>query len=232
MDRLSDIGDRETGLLSHEGDGMAGVTGVTCDNKSVPPLPVEGIVLAAGFSSRAGRNKLALDFGGKPIIERCILSMYDACTRIIVVGGHRIEDIRPLVTKYPKVELIFNPDFEDGMFSSVKKGLSKVTKERFFITPGDYPMISKNTCEKMLEIDEDIVLPVFNGKRGHPVLMKSHFINEILSDNTLEAMRDFIKTKPSYRLHVEDEGVLLDVDDMDDYFKVLDKMQSKKLIRI
>jgi molybdenum cofactor cytidylyltransferase len=193
---------------------------------------VEGIILAAGFSSRAGRNKLLLNVGGKSIIERCILSIYDVCTKIIVVGGHRIEDINPLVTGYPKVELIFNPDFESGMFSSVKKGLSRVTKERFFITLGDYPVISKNTCKKLLEIDEDIVVPVFNGRRGHPVLMKSHFINEILSDNTLEAMRDFIKSKPHYRLHVEDEGILLDVDDMNDYFKLLDRIQRKEPVGI
>lgn len=193
---------------------------------------VEGIILAAGFSSRAGRNKLLLDVGGKPIIERCISSMYDVCTKVIVVGGHRIEDIRPLVTKYPKVELIFNPDFEDGMFSSVKKGLSKVTKERFFITPGDYPMVSKNTYRIMLEIDGDIVIPVFNSKGGHPLLMKSHFISEILSDNTPGTMRDFIKSKPSCRLNVEDEGILLDIDDMDDYFKLLDKKQGEKPVRI
>lgn len=192
----------------------------------------EGIILAAGFSSRAGRNKLLLDVGGKPIIERCISSMYDVCTKVIVVGGHRIEDIRPLVTKYSKVELVFNPDFECGMFSSVKKGLSRVAAERFFITPGDYPIVSKDTCREILETDEVIVVPVFNGKRGHPVLMKSHLIDEILTDNTLEAMRDFIKSKPYYRLHVEDEGVLLDVDDMDDYFKLLDRIQLKESVRI
>ena len=193
---------------------------------------VEGIILAAGFSSRAGRNKLLLNVGGKSIIERCILSMYDVCTKIIVVGGHRIEDICPLVTGYSKVELIFNSDFGNGMFSSAKKGLSEVTGERFFITPGDYPMISKNTCRNMLEIDEDIVRPVFNGRSGHPVLMRSCLIDEILSDNTLKSMRDFIKSKPYYDLHVEDEGILLDVDDMNDYFKILDKIQCKELAGI
>ena len=144
------------------------------------------------------------------------------------MGGHRIEDIKPLIAKYPKAELILNSEFAKGMFSSVKKGLSRVTKERFFITLGDLPMINKNTCRKMLEIDEDIVAPVFNGKRGHPVLMKSHFINEILSDNILRALKDFVNPRPYYRLHVEDEGILLDVDDMDDYFRVLDKMQREK----
>lgn len=188
--------------------------------------------MAAGFSSRASRNKLTLDFAGKPVIERSILSIYDFCSRVIVVGGHRIEDIRPPVAKYPKVELIFNPEFEKGMFSSVKKGLSEVTEERFFITLGDLPMISKDTCRRMLEIDEDIVAPVFNGKRGHPVLMKSHFIDKILSDNTLEALRDFVNPRPYYRLHVEDEGILLDIDDMDDYFKALDKIHAKGMSRL
>lgn len=194
----------------------------------------EGVVLAAGFSSRAGRNKLLLDIGGRSIIESCILSMYDACSKIIVIGGHRIEDIEPLVTRYSKVELIFNPDYENGMFSSVKKGLSNVSKEQFFITPGDYPVVNKNTYKQMLELDENIVIPVFNGKNGHPLLMKSSFINEILSDNTLESLRDFIKSLPSYRLQVKDRGILLDVDSMDDYFNLLNKTQmyNKRLVRI
>lgn len=193
---------------------------------------VEGIILAAGFSSRVGRNKLLLNIGGKTIIEKCILSMYDTCTRIFVVGGHRIEDIRPLVAKYPKVELVFNPDFKDGMFSSVKKGLSMVTEEWFFIIPGDYPMINGKTYKEMLEVGKDIIIPVFNDKNGHPLLMKGSLINEILSDNTLESLRDFIKSKLPYKLHVEDEGILLDIDNMDDYFGLLNKkgIHSEKLV--
>lgn len=181
---------------------------------------VEGIILAAGFSSRVGRNKMLLDIGGRTILERCILSMYGCCNRITVVGGHRIEDIRPLVAKYSKAELVFNPNYKDGMFTSVKEGLSKVTKEWCFITPGDYPRVSGTTYKKMLKVNQDVVVPVFNGKNGHPLLMRSSLINEILSDNTLESLRDFIKSKTIYHLPVEDEGILLDVDNMEDYFRI------------
>ena len=47
---------------------------------------LEGIVLAAGLSSRVGINKLLLDIDGKTVIEQCILGMYDVCSRIIVIG--------------------------------------------------------------------------------------------------------------------------------------------------
>lgn len=59
--------------------------------------------MAAGLSSRMGKNKLIMNIEGKTIIERCILGMYEVCERIIVVGGYKIEDIRPILTPYKKV---------------------------------------------------------------------------------------------------------------------------------
>lgn len=184
-------------------------------------MKTEGIILAAGLSSRAGTNKLILDIGGKTVIEQCILGMYDVCSRIIVIGGSRIEDIKNILDKYPKVELIYNPDYPDGMFSSVRKGLINIREEKFFLIPGDYPVVEKETYKKMVNIDEDIVIPVYNGKRGHPLLMKSYLIKELLEDESCKTLRDFIGRQDISFIDVDDPGILMDIDTMENYKIIL-----------
>lgn len=181
----------------------------------------EGLVLAAGLSSRVGTNKLILNIRGKTVIERCILSMYHICSRIIVVGGHKIEDIKYILKKYPKTELIYNPNYKDGMFSSVRKGLTNIQGERFFLIPGDYPIVNKQTYEYMLKIDEDIVIPVYKDKRGHPLLMKSHLIEELLKNTSYKTLRDFINTKKFTPINIKDPGILMDIDTIDDYNSII-----------
>ncbi|CDI50677.1 nucleotidyltransferase family protein [Clostridium tetani] len=180
-------------------------------------MKVEGIILAAGLSTRAGTNKLILDINGKAAIERCIYGMYDLCSKIIVVGGYRVEDIKDILDRYSKVELIYNPNYLEGMFSSVKKGLIHIKEERFFLIPGDYPVINKKTYEDMLKLDKDIVIPMYNGKKGHPVLMKSYLIEELLKDISCKTLRDFIDKKGFAPINVQDPAILMDIDTMADY---------------
>ncbi|MDR7857162.1 nucleotidyltransferase family protein [Tissierella sp.] len=182
---------------------------------------IEGIVLAAGLSSRFGINKLIVEINRKTVIEQCILGMNDLCSRIIVVGGYRIKDIEDILAKYPKVELVHNPKFLDGMFSSVKTGLMNIREERFFLIPGDYPLIKKKTYDEMLNINKDIVIPIYNGKRGHPLLMKSYLIKELMEDTSCNTLRDFIHKQNIFLLDIDDPGILMDIDTIEDYNNIL-----------
>lgn len=127
-------------------------------------MKIDGVILAAGFSKRAETFKMTLEFNGKTILENVIDNMIPFTDRIIVVGGYKIEKLIPIVKNYNKVELVFNERYEEGMFSSVKKGISKVNADRFFLTPGDYPLIDKSVYEKLLSCNEDIVIPVYKEK--------------------------------------------------------------------
>lgn len=184
-------------------------------------MNVEGIILAAGFSKRAGTHKMILEFAGSTIIESCIEAMYDTCSRIIVVGGYKIENIFPICSKYSKVKLILNKDFCSGMFNSVKAGLKYIEAEKFFITPGDYPLIKNSTYQNMEKLEGEILVPEYKNLRGHPVLIKSAFINEILNCTTYTSLRDFINTKKVTTISVSDPGILMDVDTISDYEKLL-----------
>lgn len=193
-------------------------------------MGVDGVVLAAGYSSRTGLHKMLLKFGKSTIIEKCIEGMYDVCSQIIVVGGYRIEEISCVLSQYPRVKIVFNPDFKEGMFSSVKAGLRYVNEQRFFLTPGDYPLIGSSVYSDMLLIDDDIVVPVYKGFKGHPVLIKSCLIKEILNENGHSNLKEFINNMGYSTIGVDDPGILTDVDTMEDYYKVVKTINGNNVI--
>lgn len=182
-------------------------------------MKIEGVILAAGYSSRANGFKMEFEIEGKAILKRCIESLYDVCNRIIVVSGYNHERIEGLVREYSKVEVVYNENFHKGMFSSVKKGISNVKAERFFLTPGDYPFINKEVCTKLAEYSEEIVIPSFNKKGGHPILLNSSLIEEILMEDEDSNLKLFLNKKLRTYVDVEDKGVLIDIDTEEEYKK-------------
>lgn len=184
-------------------------------------MEIDGVILAAGYSSRANGFKMEFEIEGKAMLKRCIESLYDACVRIIVVSGYKHEKIEELVSEYSKVDVVYNENFHKGMFSSVKKGISNVKSERFFLTPGDYPFINKEVCNKLIECQEEIVIPSFNKKGGHPILLSSSLIKEILLEDDESNLKAFLNKKHRAYVDIEDEGILIDVDMEEDYKKLL-----------
>jgi molybdenum cofactor cytidylyltransferase len=182
---------------------------------------VDGILLAAGFSERAPDFKPALDIFGMPLLARTIENMANFCEKIIVVGGHNFYKLSEVVREIPKVMLIKNENFELGMFSSVRCGIQQATAGRFFILPGDQPVVAPDTFDKMLQYDDEIVIPRYNGKKGHPVLFNSDLIPEILEYPDTEILRNYIHSKNVKIIDVEDPGIGMDVDTPEDYQQVL-----------
>lgn len=176
---------------------------------------IEGIILAAGLSSRAGLYKMAVKLGNRHLIEWTVEGMLGICTRIIVVGGYRFERLKPLVSVYPEVRVVNNRNYRLGMFSSVQAGIQYTTGELIFITPGDCPFIKKTTFQKLIDAamkGEDLLIPVYNGRRGHPVLINGKFREDLLKEPVDSTLRDFIRRKGYHCVMVEDEGILVDID--------------------
>ncbi|HBE80641.1 MAG TPA: molybdopterin-guanine dinucleotide biosynthesis protein A [Firmicutes bacterium] len=186
---------------------------------------IEAVVLAAGYSSRAGAFKPGLDLGGKTVIERCLEGMLPLCDRVIVVGGYQIERLYQILAQYPSVEIVLNRRYVEGMFSSVKVGMSQAKAERILFTPGDHPLISQEVCRSLLRVDGDIVIPTFNGRKGHPVLLTRQIAQEILLENDDSNLRDYIQKKGYQTLAVTDEGILIDLDTKEDYQRIVERVR-------
>lgn len=178
---------------------------------------VEGVIAAAGKSQRTGEfNKLELDLGGKSVLARSVESMLECCSRIYVVLGHYRESLARILGQYHNVEMVVNPLYERGMYTSVKAGLAHVKAPRFFFMPGDCPCISPAVFKQMLQVDAPIVVPRFQERSGHPVLMHSTLIPEIMQGEYLSLER-FISAQGCIFTEVDSPGILMDIDTMEDY---------------
>lgn len=180
-------------------------------------MNVDGVILAAGYSSRANAFKMELEINKKSILQRCIEALYDDCDNIIVVSGYKHEKIDKLVENYLKVKVVYNEEFHKGMFSSIKKGIQSVTAKRFLLTPGDYPLINKDIVKRLLIEKNEVVIPSFNKKGGHPVLINGSLIEEILAEPEDSNLKIYLNKKQCSYVNIDDEGILLDVDTIEDY---------------
>lgn len=199
-------------------------------------MSVDAVILAGGYSTRAHGFKMEFDIEGKTILQRCIEGFYDSCRKIIVVTGFKYEKIEKLVKDYEKVVTVYNDNYQKGMFTSIKKGISQVESEKFFLTPGDYPLINKKVIEEILtksikeeNKNKEVIIPSFYGKGGHPILADSSIVQDILVKSDDYNLREFLKNrKVAYEI-IEDKSIILDVDTAQDYNEALSEF-NKKLI--
>ncbi|MDD5583240.1 MAG: nucleotidyltransferase family protein [Candidatus Marinimicrobia bacterium] len=181
---------------------------------------IDGIILAAGRSERAKTFKPAMLLEGKPLIKHCIDSMRPVCDRILVVGGYAFETLRDLCINEKNVLLVYNEHADMGMFSSVKCGLQVVKGEHFFLIPGDQPVVKTETYRYMLQSEGDIIIPQYQGKKGHPVLFSSVHISRLLALPDEAILRDYLHHQPVTILDVDDPGIVMDVDNPEDFEKM------------
>ena len=189
-------------------------------------MKIEGVILAAGRSERAGAFKPALLVGGKTMLARCMEGMESVCERIIVVGGSEIDQLRPLLRGFDKAECVENRSFEEGMFTSVKTGLAAVQGDRCFILPGDVPLIPPVVYRQLLAVHADIVVPTYRGRNGHPVCLSKTVIPDILSHPDDSSLREIIRVIGYHPVPVNAEEILLDVDTPEDYASICRRMEQ------
>jgi molybdenum cofactor cytidylyltransferase len=196
---------------------------------------VDGIILAAGFSSRTGVFKMGLQWGEKILIQRVIDEMKELCWRVIVVAGYKKEKIIQLTEGYSNLEVVFNLRFSEGMFTSVKEGVKHVKSPWFFLTPGDYPLITKAIYQKLLdarcESGQCVFIPVFNGRKGHPILVKSDLVKELVEEPDDSNLRKFINRKGFKAVEVDNDAILVDIDTMEDYQRAKQKYSTQRTQR-
>ena len=183
---------------------------------------VQGIVLAGGYSSRTQTNKMHLIVDGEPILIHTIESIKPFVSKVVVVTGKHDADIRTFIQEDEKVVVVYNKDYDKGMFSSVLTGV-KHTQGDIFIIPGDIPFVKKETYEALLNGSKDVRYPVYQGKEGHPLFIKDKLRESLLNepiDSNLKAFRDKQDKEP---IVVTDVNILKDIDTLEEYKKIMDE---------
>jgi molybdenum cofactor cytidylyltransferase len=169
------------------------------------------VVLAAGLSSRMGVQKLLLPFGGKTVI------------------GHIVDQISAELSGRA-VSIVNNPNYESGMLSSVRCGLKSLPEKcrAVMVVLGDQPSITTELIDQMLEsfaaTEKDILVPLYEGERGHPVLFSVKYRDEIMTHYDDVGLRGLMHehSEEIFELEVPTASVLWDMDYPEDYRRELD----------
>jgi molybdenum cofactor cytidylyltransferase len=201
---------------------------VNADNASLKTR-YAAIVLAGGLSTRMKQFKPLLPLGEETITDRVIDLFLNEGIDVFLVAGYRHDDIAAGIKKRD-ITVVYNPDYEKGMFSSVQAGIRRLNSgyEAFFISPVDIPLVSPATIRRLItaavENPGKIIYPVFAGRRGHPPLIPAALSPAILGWEKGGGLKAVLKSKERLALEVPvpDSFILFDIDTPEDYAELLE----------
>lgn len=180
----------------------------------------KAVVLAAGQSSRMGRDKALLKIGSELSIELITKKLLSVCREVIVVlGDNYVQVSQKAELKKSGIKCVFNPHHSSGgMLSSVRCGFAHCKGScAVILQMVDQPFVSPDTYKKLVNSYDDEHLffqPVGlkNGrdKKGHPILFHPNFFRVLFAEANAKTFRDVfipIKNRGKY-FHTQDRGII------------------------
>ncbi|BCM19848.1 NTP transferase domain-containing protein [Mesorhizobium sp. J8] len=184
-------------------------------------LKVDIVLLAAGRSSRmGGPNKLLALFDGEPLVRRTARrALGSKAASTIVVTGHQRERVRSALSGLG-VSLADNPDFADGLASSLKAGIARVGPDAAgaMIVLGDMPGVSSKDLDSLIDAfrrsgGHAVVRASHQGKRGNPVLLPRSLFAGVAQLEGDTGARHLVEAEGLDVIDVEiGQGAAIDVD--------------------
>ena len=187
------------------------------------------IILAAGKSTRMGEAKQLLRLGESTVLGRTIENVRRSAVvdEIVLVLGASAEAIRRRLpaSLLEGLKVVVNPAYEQGMAGSLRAGLSALDSQTSaaLIVLADQPFVRPETLDQLARkyrcTPAPIVIPSYKGVRGNPVLLDRSVFAEVMALEGDTGCRAIFgnHTERTVKLEVEDEGILLDIDNQEDY---------------
>jgi molybdenum cofactor cytidylyltransferase len=182
---------------------------------------VAAVVLAAGRSTRmGGPNKLLAEIDRRPLVRIAAEeALASGASAVVVVTGHQRAEIEKAVGGLP-VRLVHNPDFADGLATSLKAGITALSADAdaAIVCLGDMPCVDAKLMRQLIaafapERGVLVVVPTFAGKRGNPVLWSRRFFPDLLAIEGDVGARHLIGRYGEAVVEVPvEKGTLVDVD--------------------
>ncbi|WP_130806292.1 nucleotidyltransferase family protein [Senegalia massiliensis] len=190
---------------------------------------ITAIIMVSGFSKRMTCDKLFLKVNSETLIERTIKKVKgsEVDDIIIIYRDKRIKDI----AKNQGIISIYNNNAEKGQSESIKLGIKEADERTkgFIFFVGDQPFLSIEVINKIIiefkKKTEKIIIPLYNGKRGNPIIFPAYLKKELLLINGDIGGREVIKDNfdiVNY-IKIHDKYLGIDIDTIEDYKKIIDK---------
>ncbi len=191
-----------------------------------PKAPsIAALILAAGQSRRMGvTNKLLAEIDGKAMLARVVeVAQASQVEHIVAVTGHEADIVAAALAHYD-VPVVHNPDFADGLSTSLQRGVGELADDidGVIVLLGDMPRIAPLHIDRLIAAfnpleGRAICVPTYQGKRGNPVLFGSQFFAEMADVGGDSGAKHLIGEHEDDLVEVpmEDDGIFLDVDTPD-----------------
>lgn len=187
---------------------------------------IAGIVLAAGFARRMGRQKLLLAYKGTPIVRLSVEALARHVEDLVVVTGQDDGAVRDALAGL-EVRFVTNPRPRDGQGSSIAIGAAalKPWTTAALIALGDQPYVPAAVVPALLATfkrgGKAIVAPVYRGTQGTPVLFGSEVFGELKGLTGDAGARAIVGARPERVALVPfDLAMPADVDTPEDFARL------------
>ncbi len=182
------------------------------------------VILAAGGSSRLGEPKQRLIYKGRPLLSHvCAIALAAAPDRVTVVLGQGAEELRGLIPK--GVSVVVNPDWAEGLSSSIQAGLRDLVKETevAVLILGDQPLVTPEHLRSLISLVDDRS-PIAgsqypDGQPGVPAAFHRSIFPELLALRGDAGAKAVLSRRPNLR--TIPAPPLVDIDTRDDYDRLI-----------
>lgn len=191
---------------------------------------ISAVLLAAGESSRMGRQKALLPWRGSTLLQYQANSLLrGGASQVIAVLGYRAETLRPLVQDIQGVVTVLNLRYRTGKTSSIRAGLRSLSPQDqvVLVLSVDQPRSSalvRRVVEAHQQHGSLITYPAYQGKGGHPVAFSASLLPELMRiRESRQGLREVVDRHKAevLRLEVDDQQAMLDLNREEDYQRAL-----------
>lgn len=185
------------------------------------------IILAAGSSSRFGSPKQNLVYQGKTLLQRAIQTALTSacCDCAVVVLGANEGQIRPNISDQ-QINIIYNPDWQEGMASSIRLGIAQLLYLEPLVTsailmlcdqPFVDPLLLYQLTERKTENDSGIVACEYKNTLGVPALFDKKYFLQLMKLTGSEGAKTVINANPEDVMSVPFSLGAIDIDTIEDF---------------
>lgn len=192
---------------------------------------ISAVILAAGASSRMGKPKLELEIDGINLVERVIKNAAASVVDEIILVT-KPEYLPFDISKYSGVKVVENEKWKSGQSSSMKAGLNRINPESdsVMFLMADQPMVNARLINRLvissLETEKLITAPLYDDRRGSPVLFNKILFPELLKVEGDKGGRDLLDRYPVNYVEIKSSSAFLDVDTPEDFRKLREVIEA------